>query len=248
MKIIDELLATLPDSPVLDLRVGVFWTAVVVNVGGQQRCGLASTLRRGGHHHGAGPEVPEAGQLLEYSARALAELARSTSPMEASIGMAAVNALLPRLEGQWTEVNAEAIIAEWGAGKRVAIVGHFPFVARLRQQVGQLWVLEYEPQGEDLPAGAASEIIPQADVVAITGTTLTNHTFDDLIALCRPQAMVLVLGPSTPLSPVLFDHGVDLLSGAVVENVESTLRAVSQGATFRQVHRYGVRLVTMQQG
>jgi uncharacterized protein (DUF4213/DUF364 family) len=56
---------------------------------------------------------------------------------------------------------------------------------------------------------------------------------------------VLVLGPSTPLSPVLFDHGAHLLSGSVVEDIESVLRAVAQGANFRQVHRQGVRLVTM---
>jgi uncharacterized protein (DUF4213/DUF364 family) len=68
------------------------------------------------------------------------------------------------------------------------------------------------------------------------------------MALCRPKALVLVLGPSTPLSPVLFDHGVDILSGSVVEDIDSVLRAVSQGANFRQIHQQGVRLVTMQKG
>ena len=65
------------------------------------------------------------------------------------------------------------------------------------------------------------------------------------MALRRPEALVLVLGPSTPLSPALFDYGVHLLSGAVVQDVEAVLRAVSQGANFRQVRRLGVRLVTM---
>ena len=58
--------------------------------------------------------------------------------------------------------------------------------------------------------------------------------------------MVLVLGPSTPLSPLLFEYGVHLLSGSVVEDIEAVLQAVSQGANFRQVHQYGVHLVTMQ--
>jgi uncharacterized protein (DUF4213/DUF364 family) len=114
--------------------------------------------------------------------------------------------------------------------------------------VGTLQVLEQQPQGKDLPAEAASKVIPRADVVAITGTTLINHTFEELMALCRPEALVLVLGPSTPLSPILFDYGVHLLSGSVVEDVEAVLRAVSQGANFRQVHQHGVRLVTMQNG
>jgi len=109
-------------------------------------------------------------------------------------------------------------------------------------------VLEQRPSGQDLPADAAYDVIPRADVVAITGTTLINHTFEGLMALCRPRALVLVLGPSTPLSPILFDHGVHILSGSVVEDVDSVLRAVSQGANFRQVHRQGVRLVTIQKG
>ena len=66
------------------------------------------------------------------------------------------------------------------------------------------------------------------------------------MALCSPEALVLVLGPSTPLSPVLFRYGVHILSGSVVEDVEAVLQAVSQGANFRQVHRYGVRLVTIE--
>lgn len=247
MKLIDDLLATLPDGSVSDVRVGAFWTAVVVEVEGQRRCGLASTMRdEGNHHHGKGPAVRDAGKLMGRSARELAELARSDSPMEIAIGMAASNALLPPQAALWTEVNAEEVIAEHGAGKSVALVGHFPFVPRLRERVGQLWVLELRPQGEDLPADAASEVVPQADVLAITGNSILNRTFDGLMALRQPEALVLVLGPSTPLSSALFDHGVHLLSGALVEDVESVLCAVSQGANFRQVHRHGVRLVTMQ--
>lgn len=43
----------------------------------------------------------------------------------------------------------------------------------------------------------------------------------------------MVLGPSTPLSPVLFDHGVTFISGARVVDEVSALRTVGQGATFR---------------
>ncbi|GAB4537623.1 MAG: hypothetical protein Kow0063_24630 [Anaerolineae bacterium] len=159
--------------------------------------------------------------------------------------MATINALLPPRQDAWVEINAEQVIARHGAGKRVAVVGHFPFIPRLREQVGKLWVLELRPVGDDLPADAAADVIPQADVLAITGTTLLNRTFEGLMALRRPEALVLVLGPSTPLSPVLFEHGVHILSGSVVEDTASVLRAVSQGANFRQIHQQGVRLVTM---
>jgi hypothetical protein len=53
----------------------------------------------------------------------------------------------------------------------------------------------------------------------------------------------MLLGPTTPLSPVLFDHGVDIISGTKVIDTESVLRCISQGATFQQVK--GVRLLTL---
>jgi uncharacterized protein (DUF4213/DUF364 family) len=247
MALVDELLNTLPEGVLKEVRIGAFWTAVVAEVDGQQRCGLASTLRDDDdHHHGGGAAVRDAGRLLDCNARELAELVRSYHPMEAAIGMATINALLPTQEEQWMDLNAGEVITQHGAGKCVALVGHFPFIPRVREQVGVLWVLEQRPAGEDLPAEAAYDVIPRADVVAITGTTLLNHTFESLMVLCRPEALVLVLGPSTPLSPVLFDHGVHILSGSVVEDIPAVLRAVSQGANFRQLHRYGVRLVTIQ--
>lgn len=200
MNLIDNLLGELPDDQVQDVRIGAFWTAVVVDVAGQRRCGLASTLRKNDHHHGGGPAVPAAGRLLDYSARELAELAHSSSPMEAALDIAAINALLPRHKERWIDLNAEEVIVQHGVGKQVALVGHFPFIPRLRQQVDTLWVLEQNPRGEDLPAEFAARVFPQADVIALTGTTLINHTFEELMALRRPEALVLVLGPSTPLS------------------------------------------------
>ncbi len=241
--LIEALIETLPDAPVRTVLIGTHWTAVVVEGQGGKRCGLASSLRPPNHH--GGPAVTEAGRLHLRTGRDLAQLVHSDSPPEISVGMAAINALLPRDESAWEELNAEHIIAEQGADGHVVLVGHFPFVPRLRSRVGRLSVLELEPRGDDLPAEAAPQVVPQADVLALTSMTLLNRTFDDLIALRRPDALVVLLGPTTPLSPILFDWGVHILSGAVVENLEAVLTTIGQGGNFRQVHRAGVRLVTM---
>ncbi len=105
--------------------------------------------------------------------------------------------------------------------------------------------------GPDLPADEAARVLPPADVVALTAASLINHTIDDLLALCRPDAYVVLMGPSTPLWPGLFERGVhrtlrvDVLAGSLVTDIETVLRAVGQGATFRQLKRAGIRLVTM---
>jgi hypothetical protein len=243
METIEKLLNSLEtDAPVREILVGAFWTGVVVDAD-PVRCGLASALRA--ETGGPWPPVVRAGRLLERSGRELAGLLRSDRILEASIGAAAVNALLKVDESALTEANAEQLILERGSGKRVAIVGHFPFIERVRAAAAECWVLELRPTPGDLPASRASEVLPQADVVALTGTSLINHTFDELMGLCRPDAFVLLLGPSAPLTPILFEAGIDAISGTRVHDADLVLRSVGQGATFRQIKRAGgLRLLT----
>ena len=244
MPITEALLSKLDrDAPVRQVLMGAFWTAVVLDTD-PVRCGLASTLR--GETDCEGHPVPEAGGLLNYRARELAEWCRSHRTLEASIGWAAFNALNDVDEKACVEVNASELICERGAGRRVAIVGHFPFVDEVREVAKACWVLELRPRPGDVPADRADELLPQADVVALTSTSLINHTFEDLIRLCRPGSFVVLLGPSTPLSAVLLGAGVDVLSGTVVADPEPVLRSISEGATFRQIKRRGgLRLLSM---
>jgi len=252
MTIIDRLLATVtsgaPDlsARVADVRVGTHWTIVVVEMGepapARLRAGLSSTQVVHDLEHGR-PAVREAGRLIGKPALELAGLARSDSLTERSIGFAAINALLEVDEAACVDVNAEELILRRGASRRVAIIGHFPFVPRVRDAAETCWVLELNPGEGDLPAGRAPEVIPQADVVAITGMTLVNDTFEALAALCRPDAYVLLLGATTPLTPLFFDYGVSAISGTLLTDIPAALAAISQGANFRQIP--GKRLVTM---
>ena len=243
-RIRDDLLRNLPQGDVSDVLIGMHWTAVVAETDSGRQCGLASTLSKSRAHHGQ-PDVPQAGQLTNLSGTELAFLAKSEEQALASIGIAAVNALSEKNPADWIDLNAEDVIVKHGAGKKVALIGRFPFTSRLRSQVGELQVLEQSPGPGDLPASAAPEVIPRADVVAITGTTLINHTAEDLLNLCSARSLVIILGPSTPLSPILFDYGADILCGSVVTSIGPVLKTVGQGGNFRQVHRAGVRTVTM---
>lgn len=245
MGLIETLLNLAPDGRVCDVRVGLHWTAVAVEVNGRRQCGLASTLTEE-HQHGRGPDVPEAGNLYAFSAKELAAYALLERLTMCSIGMAALNALLPDPpEETMVDINAEEVIARYGEGKSVALIGSFPFIPRIKDRVGKLTILEKNPHAGELPAGMASQVLPEADVVALTAMTLVNHTFEGLLKLCSPQAVTLLLGPSTPLHPAGFEHGLSLLSGSVVTNPDAVLRTLEQGGNFRQLHRAGVRLVTM---
>lgn len=239
MKILDDVIATLrEDAPVREVRVSPFWTAVV-----SRGCGLASTLGPGDHEHGA-VFVGEAGRLASRSGLELTGLAHSDRTLEAGIGLAAINSLLDVDEARCVELNAGELLCERGRGKKVALVGHFPFVPALREAAGRLWVIELHPQPGDVGAEEAEAILPQVDITAITGSAFINQTMERLLSLCRPETLVVVLGPSTPLSAVLFDYGVDVISGTRVIEPDLALRCLSEGATFRQIK--GVRLLTME--
>jgi uncharacterized protein (DUF4213/DUF364 family) len=239
VKILDDLLGSLRgDAIARDVRIGPFWTAVR-----SRGCGLASTTGVGDHEHGA-TFVQNAGSLTGTSALDLARLAYSESPLEAGIGLAAVNSLLKVDEARCVELNAGEFLIERGRDKNVALIGHFPFVPALREAAARLWVIELRPQPGDAHADEAENIVPQADIVAITGSAFINHTIERLLGLCRPDSLVVVLGPTTPLSPVLFDYGADVVSGTRVVDPELALRCLSEGATFRQIR--GTRRLTME--
>ena len=246
MTLVEQLQHTARPGKILSVQIGLFWTGVLAETDDGLFCGLAATLRDSEFGPERKPVVNAAGHLHQLSSQELVALALSSSCTEVSLGLAAINALLPKDPSQWVELNAEDYIAQHGFGKNVAMVGHFPFIQRLKPHVKQLWVLELNPRDEDLPAEMAPEVIPQADLVAITATTLINHTFDGLMALCRPETKVMLLGPSTPLSPLLYGAGIDVLSGTVVDNPHLVFQAIGQGITFGQhVQLCAVRLVTM---
>ena len=238
-----SIIKKLPDNPVREVRIGLHWTAVVVEKDSGPQCGLASTLEVD-HNHTGVPTIPDPGHLTSLPALELANWINSDIPLRRSVGCAAINALIPQDPSRWVDQNADEAILEHGRGKKAVLIGHFPFADQLRTELEDFSVLDLNPSGEDLPASAAPDVLPEADLIAITGMTFINHTLPDLLALCKPDAYILVLGPSTPLSPVMAEFGVDLLAGSIIEDIPAVLSALGQGGNFRQVHKAGVRLIT----
>jgi uncharacterized protein (DUF4213/DUF364 family) len=237
MKILTELIDSLrgKDHPVKEVLTGAYWTGVI-----SWGCGLASTFRDEGHPHKKA--VREIGRLTEKTALQLAQYALSDYPMEASIGMAAINSLIEIEDRACVEKNAAEILLEKGEGKDMAVVGHFPFIPRLRERARNLWVFEQRPQYGDLRPEEASRILPRCEVIGITGTAFINHTLEELLRWSQGK-FVLLIGPTTPMTSFLFDYGIHGLSGTMVVDPQEAFRFISQGATYQEIR--GVRRVTM---
>jgi uncharacterized protein (DUF4213/DUF364 family) len=156
--------------------------------------------------------------------------------------MATVNSLIDIDESNCIEKNAFEILLEKGKERNVAVVGHFPWIPKLREKIQNLWVLEERLREGDFPSSDADRILPQCDVVGITGTSFINHTLEGLLALCK-KAFVILIGPTSPLSSILFSYGIDTICGAKVVDEEKVIRSISEGAMFKEIT--GVRLVTL---
>jgi uncharacterized protein (DUF4213/DUF364 family) len=239
MPIIDDLLTSINsgiDMPAHDVLAGMYWTAVYGS-----KVGLAATPTDIACCFAE--DVKGVGQLHTRSVGELAAGLRSTHPLEVTIGMAALNSLIEVNEADGVEINAREMILRHGRGRNVVTIGHFPFTDALREVAANTRVLELHPTPGDVPADRAPELLPQADVIGLTATTLLNGTFESLAKLFSPTALVVMLGPSTPLSTVLFDYGVKMLGGALVTDPDAALRYIGQGSSLHGVP--GVKRLTL---
>ncbi|PIU32159.1 MAG: hypothetical protein COT06_04210 [Syntrophobacteraceae bacterium CG07_land_8_20_14_0_80_61_8] len=201
------------------------------------RMGIASWAL---HHPVPARELPLPGAAK--SAKDLAQSLLSEDPMEATLGLACLNSMLPPPPLQKLRaIKAQDLILRYGRGKNVAVIGHFPFVAKLGGEFNQFSVLEKSPRPGDLHAEQAPNVLPSADLVAISATTLANGTLAEILAWCSPSAMKILLGPSTPLTPTLFVYGINILAGCLVENRGLVKQGILTGRSFKQLQ--GIRHV-----
>ncbi len=235
MNILRHLINNISPTPVQEVIVGVFSTLIKT----ETNCGIASTIRYGSPHQ----RIKDSGELENYNLRELAEFALSENLLEASVGMAAINSTFALADRRYRKINASDIILEKGRGKTLGIIGHFPFLERLSEQFEKVYIFEKFPQKGDFGEADIPEFLPKADVVALTGTAITNHTFENILKHASQKAIKIVLGPSTPLSPLLFDLGIDVVAGTVVRDYEQTRRQVLQATPSRYLE--GLEFATM---
>jgi uncharacterized protein (DUF4213/DUF364 family) len=235
-EIYDRLIAQIPEDLIVeDCLVGLHWTLVR-----SLTSGLAMTTAGEECCSGCGAET-ELGSIAGMPVRKLAEQIKSWDFFKASLGMAAINSILNTQEraelvdgrklNEQQEGDAFEFFAELMRGKKVAVVGHFPMLSKY-SDICQLSILERRPQPGDYPDSACEVLLPQQDIVFITGVTMTNKTLPRLLQLSK-DAYVVMVGPSVPLTPFLFEYGVNVLSGTVIVDEAAVWQTTAEGGSRR---------------
>ena len=207
--------------------------------------------------------LPWAGRLRGKSLTELAGWVREFDPYHAVVGMAAVNAGINRLRHPPPGIdlaprpginNNLAVFQHFLpqlAGKRGVVIGRYPGLDEfVTEHELDLTVLERQPGANDLPDSACEYVLPQAEWVFITATSIPNKTFPRLAELSRDATTVL-MGPTTPWLPELYHFGIDYLAGVSVVDAEALRSAVSEGGgvrIFDEAVRYRVAPIDIQTG
>lgn len=225
-KLYDELISAVPDDlAVSDCLAGLSWFLV-------QSAGTGAAMRPGESCE----RNDHAGQMCGMKVKELAGWIKSWNWNKAALGLAAINSALnaPHVArahcgDHLDETKSQDVfryLFEELKGKRVAVVGHFHNLEQLAPHC-ELSILERRPQPGDYPDPACEYILDSQDVVIMTATTLINKTMPRLLELSR-NARIVIAGPSTPLHPLLFDYGVDLMGGLIIHDEPSVWRTVAE--------------------
>jgi len=237
VRLVEDLLESVAslDCEAGRVCIGLHWTVVE-----SRSVGMAHTYKTSRK-----VELADSGRLSGRSALKLARRALSFEPLEASLGLAALNSLLEVgiPDAETSETNVGDWIEEQAVGKVVTVIGRFPFTDEILRVASKVYRLEMEPVAGELPSAACERVMPLSDLNVITATAIINHTIDRLLDLGRDGVNV-VLGPSTPLHPLLFEHGADVLAGVVVDDADALVKSVVEGTkTFKRLD--GIRPVVV---
>lgn len=242
-KIFDELIEAIPPDLKIDrCLVGLHW--VLVKSAG---IGMAVTP------HEYETRTGLAGKITGMRVRELAAYIKSWHGIEAALGLAAINSVLNKpgkVENEFGIKIAEQknisifnSMKEEIRGKKVAFIGHFKGLEDI-EGICDLVVLERRPLLGDYPDPACEYLLSDREYVFITGTTIINKTLPRLLELCRGSKIILT-GPSTPLTPLLFRHGIDVLAGTIVTDEVMFWQLIKEGG-FRKLFKNSVRLINVQ--
>jgi hypothetical protein len=214
------------ERTISDIRIGLRYTAVLLDDGS---CGVAYTYQSGpacGCH-----VLHDAGHMTGKPVSELIPFLLETNTLRASVGLAAVNAVMNAANPAYSGGNVVEAL-KITQDDTFGMVGEFkPIRAAVSKMTDGMYIFELNiEKGPDLyPEEAIPDYLPKCDVVVVTATSIINHTIDGVLEHCKNARQVCVVGPSTPLDPAAFaGTPVTLLAGSVARDVPQLLQIVSQ--------------------
>ena len=162
----------------------------------------------------------------------------SQDPLREMISLAAINAIcqhvMRKTQYPIDEATDSLGLLSVAKGDRIGMVGFFFALVKTIQEVGaELVVVEKKEQlidkYPDLPITLDPSVLRTCNKVLCTSTTILNHSLDEVLSHCNPEAFVSIIGPTAGYFPdPLFARGVDVVGGRVVKDGPQFLNQLAE--------------------
>ena len=192
--------------------------------------------------------VPADTPLRGITANEMAAWAfRGRNPLFTSLGVAVLNSVVDSaaIERRSHDTLAELI----HPGDQIGMVGYIePMTHFLRSRTAKELIIfdrSREHGGDVYPESRQRELLPQCDILLVTGTTTLNRSLDTILRYATNAREVILVGTSTPLYPEAFrDTKVTQLAGSLwrPEYREPIFSAISEGRGMRALSAYGTKV------
>lgn len=186
-----------------------------------------------------------AGKIGGSKAIDIANMATSWDVNESVLGFATLNALSQKFLDEVKppfDIRSSNFINELRVkpSDTVVMVGSLhPFIKPIREKAKELYIIERSPLLRDegtFPDTAAEDLLPQADVVVATGSSLANGTIDRILELSNNAKEFALVGPSANVIPnPLFDRGVTAIGGVKILDGDRMIQIIAEGGGTPQL-------------
>jgi len=244
--------AAIEGLTITDVQIGLFMTVIRLSDGS---AGTSSTLMPKDSDIHCKKSMRDYGDFtpLKITGKTVTELFKfpTKNSLIQCMKIAALNAVSSNFieSGPYKVVhNTDPLdLMDLHSGKTITVVGAFQsYIDKISKTNNQLYVLELNEDaffGEDkkyyVPANEYPRVLPQSDIVLITGLTLVNNTLDDLLAKIKPGAQVSVLGTSIGFIPdVIFKNKVNIVGTMKITDAELLLKMASEAAAGYHMFKY----------
>jgi uncharacterized protein (DUF4213/DUF364 family) len=188
----------------------------------------------------------------------IAALYLQPSGWQRALGLSAINAIsqfVLRDKGilQPMTDTLPMLFARNGSGDmgrpsdHIGMVGYFGrLVEPLVEMGAKVTVIELQEEltrrEDNLEVTLDTGRLADCNQVIVTGTTLINHTIDNILQHCSSATDILMLGPTASCIPQpLFDRGLTLIGGFHVTDAERFVQSWRASESWRQYgYRYSI--------
>jgi uncharacterized protein (DUF4213/DUF364 family) len=246
--IIEKSPAPLEEIWVDDLVIGIFFTGVKLSKG---HAGVAFTpiheIPEAVCCPTTAARMPQAGKFQRSPASEIIKYALDPNVLKSAIGVATLNALSQMIIESGNGAEFQIVrdrdgfdLLEIQPYETVSLIGAFgPYIRRLKMMGNPFFIIEKNPQTLRLdemkyfkPESEMRDALEKSRVAILTGTSIVNHTIDQILSLIRNGIRAGIIGPTASMIPTaFFRRGVRIMAGVQISKPDLMIKILKQGGS-----------------